>query len=80
MAMRHLLIGGDQQHIDLDDPHAGNASLSAHLALQLDAALHALHSEDARAARVAELHYFVGLPLERVDELLGVGRRTAERD
>ena len=91
MAMRHILIdratrrsrpkfGGDQQHIGLDDPHAENVALSPQLALQLDAALRALQDEDPRAARVVELHYFAGLPLDRVAELIGVVRRTAERD
>jgi len=27
-----------------------------------------------------ELHYFVGLPLDRVGELLGIARRTVDRD
>jgi RNA polymerase sigma factor (sigma-70 family) len=49
-------------------------------AVELDAALRALELEDARAARVVELHYFAGLSLERVAELLGVARRTIARD
>jgi RNA polymerase sigma factor (sigma-70 family) len=48
--------------------------------LQLDEALSALQQADARAARVVELHYFAGLSLQRVADLLGVARRTIDRD
>ena len=49
-------------------------------ALQLDAALTSLERTDARAARVVELHFFSGLPLQHVASMLGVTRRTIDRD
>jgi len=90
-AMRHILLdaareraqiksGGGQQRVSLTDPAAGTVSIDPALALELDAALTALEAEDERAARVAELHWFAGLPLARVAELLGIGERTAHRD
>jgi RNA polymerase sigma factor (TIGR02999 family) len=90
-AMRHILldrayrrvrvkVGGDAVHVDLDDPGVGRAATSPQLALQLDAALTALEAADARAARVVELHYFGGLDLDRVADLIGVSRRTVDRD
>ena len=91
VAMRHILIdragrrarvkfGGDGIHVDLSDPDVENVGTNPILALQLDAALRELEREDPRAAKVVELHYFAGLPLERVGELLGLARRTVDRD
>ncbi|MEP6484178.1 MAG: ECF-type sigma factor [Rudaea sp.] len=91
MAMRHILVdragrrarvkfGGDSVHVDLNDADVGKVSASPVLALQLDAALRELEKHDARAAKVVELHYFAGLPLGRVGELLGIAQRTADRD
>jgi RNA polymerase sigma factor (TIGR02999 family) len=89
-AMRHLLVdrarhrlrdkaGGRHAHIDLDAV-ADAVSIDAREALELDDALRRLETEDARAAQVVELHYFGGLPLERIAELFGVVRRTIDRD
>ena len=64
----------------LSDPAVGALHVDPLLALELDAGLDALAREDARAAQVVELHYFAGLPLERVAELLGAIARTAHRD
>jgi len=89
-AMRHLLVdrarhrlreksGGGAAHVDLDA--VGDAtSIDAREALELDDALRRLEQEDARAAQVVELHYFAGVPLEKIAELLGVVRRTVDRD
>lgn len=90
-AMRHILVdrarqrlrlkaGGDQLRLSLTDPAVDAVALGPQQALLLDSALHALAADDARAARVVELHYFAGLTLERVAELLGVVRRTVDRD
>lgn len=91
LAMRHILVdrafrrtclksGGNEQHVELDDPSVDSVAGSPQLALQLDAALTALERFDTRAARVVELHYFAGLPMTRVAEVLGVTRRTIDRD
>jgi RNA polymerase sigma factor (TIGR02999 family) len=93
IAMRHILMdravhrarlkaGGNDVHVDPSDPEFSlvGSSSSPHLALQLDAALRDLEEEYPRAAQVVELHYFAGLPLARVGELLGIARRTTDRD
>lgn len=90
-AMRHILVdaarrrmqlkaGGDQLRVPIDDAAQTVVVLDPAGAVQLDIALRALERDDARAARVVELHYFAGLPLERVAEILGVTRRTIDRD
>jgi DNA-directed RNA polymerase specialized sigma24 family protein len=58
----------------------GGLVLDPTQALELDDSLRALAAEDARAAEVVELHFFAGLPLERVAEVLGLTRRTIDRD
>ncbi|HSX61337.1 MAG TPA: ECF-type sigma factor [Tahibacter sp.] len=90
-AMRHILVdrarqrlrlkaGGDQVRLSLTDPAVEAVTLGPQQALQLDSALDALARDDARAAQVVELHYFGGLTLDRVAELLGVVPRTVDRD
>ncbi|MBL0164142.1 MAG: sigma-70 family RNA polymerase sigma factor [Xanthomonadales bacterium] len=90
-SMRNLLIdharrclrikhGGGQHHTDLDSPAMDAVHLDASQALELDAALCKLAEVDARAAEVVELHYFAGLELARIAELLGISERTINRD
>jgi RNA polymerase sigma factor (TIGR02999 family) len=90
-AMRHILTdaarrraqpkrGGDQKRLNLTDPAVDAVQVDPQLALQLDEALTALEREDARAAQVVELHYFAGLDLQQVADMLGVVRRTVDRD
>ncbi|UXI65883.1 ECF-type sigma factor [Tahibacter amnicola] len=90
-AMRHLLIdlarkrmslkdGGDIVRIALTDPLASGVSVDPSLALELDAALAVLAADSPRAAQVMELHYFAGLPLARVAELMALSPRTVDRD
>lgn len=89
--MRNLLIdaarqrvaikrGGQWQRTDLDAVDAAGMGDDAEQALQLDAALRGLAESEPRCARVVELHYFAGLPLERIAELLEVSLRTVNRD
>jgi RNA polymerase sigma factor (sigma-70 family) len=54
--------------------------LDASQALEVDAALAKLIVADPRAAEVVELHYFAGLDLARIAELLNVSERTVNRD
>lgn len=91
-AMRHLLMnrardrlrqkaGGDWVRITMsaiDDSALTMAS--AEQALAMEEALAQLESADARAERVFELRYFAGLAAEQIAELLGITRRTADRD
>lgn len=90
-AMRHLLAdhararlrqraGGDWVPVTLDGQGDELAITSAAEALVLDDALAELARVDPRAAKVVELRYFAGLPLERVAEVLGLGRATVVRD
>ena len=90
-AMRHILLdrayqrarlkaGGEATHVELSDPGIDRAAVDSQLALHLDGALTALEATDARAARVVELHYFAGLGLDDVAAIVGVSRRTVDRD
>jgi RNA polymerase sigma factor (TIGR02999 family) len=91
ICMRHILInyatqrscqkrGGGATHVDLTHPGVDGVAINPLLALQLDAGLKALEGADRRAAKVVELHFFSGLPLALVAEILGVVRRTVDRD
>ena len=48
--------------------------------LALDEALTALAREDPGAAELVKLRAFAGLTLAQAAEVLGIGRRTADRD
>jgi RNA polymerase sigma factor (TIGR02999 family) len=91
-AMRHLLTDRARAHLrqkaggewirttltaDIDE----RASVaSAEQAIALDDALTRLAQTDERAARVVELRYFAGLAPEQIADLLGLTRRTIDRD
>ncbi len=90
-AMRNLLIdharrylrpkhGGDLQRTALDSQAIEGVRIDAGQAIELDSALTRLAELDPRAARIVELHFFAGLGLERIAELLGVSDRTVNRD
>lgn len=90
-AIRHILVdrarhrvslkaGGDKKVVSLTDPAMNAVAADPELALMLDRALDELAVAHPRAAQVVELHYFAGLGLEQVAELLGVVRRTVDRD
>ncbi len=90
-AMRHLLVdsarrrlqpksGGDLLRVPMTDPAVSEVAMSPAQAIELDQALSALERDDARAAKVVELHYFAGLPLVRIAELLALNVRTVDRD
>ncbi|MEP6511281.1 MAG: ECF-type sigma factor [Dokdonella sp.] len=91
-AMRHVLVdrartrmrqkaGGDWLRVTFTaNAEAQPAIESAEQALALEEALIKLEQTDERAARVVELRYFVGLTPEQVANVLGVTRRTIDRD
>lgn len=90
-AMRHLLsdrardrlrlkAGGDWQRVTFTGADAAVAIDSAEQALGLETALQQLESADERAAQVVELHYFAGLTLEQIAQMLELARRTIDRD
>lgn len=89
-AMRHILVdrarlrlrikrGSGAALLELDGQDA-IADATAEHALELDEALQKLERDDPRAAQLVTLHYFAGLPLTRIGELLGVTERTLSRD
>ena len=90
-AMRNLLIdharrylrpkhGGDLQRTVLDTGAVDGVRIDAGQALELDSALSRLAELDPRAARVVELHFFAGLELRHIAQLLDVSERTVNRD
>jgi RNA polymerase sigma factor (TIGR02999 family) len=89
-AMRHILVdrarlrlrikrGGGAVPTELTENDAIADATAGH-ALDLDEALKKLERDDPRAAQLVTLHYFAGLPLPRIAELLGVTERTLSRD
>ena len=90
-AMRRILIESarrkktrkgrqDMGEVDLDAADLPVAmSVDADELLALDEALTKLANADAVVANVVKLHWFAGLPLASIAEILGVSARTVER-
>jgi len=88
-AMRRILVdnarrkkrgkrGGHLQRLSLEDRDVP-VQPPADDILALDDALTRLAETDPEAARVVQLHFFAGLPIEEVAQMLGVSRATAYR-
>ena len=88
-AMRHILVdharqrlrvkrGAGVSKVNIDDVDV--ADLTATQVLGLDEALRRLERADPRAGQMVALHYFAGLPLSKISDLLGVTERTLNRD
>ena len=88
-AMRRILVenarrkkrgkhGGHLQRLSLEDRDVPVPPPADDI-LALDDALTQLAETDPEAARVVQLHFFAGLPIEQVAETLGVSRATAYR-
>jgi RNA polymerase sigma factor (TIGR02999 family) len=88
-AMRRILIessrrkqsqqrGGDWQRCELDESVFVLERPTAEL-LDIDAALEKLAREDALAANLVKLRYFVGLTLPEAAQALDISPRTADR-
>jgi RNA polymerase sigma factor (TIGR02999 family) len=88
--MRRLLVdhararnrnkrGGGIAHTVLEIPVLLNTPDPEEV-LALDTALDRLAQIDARAARVVELRYFVGLDIQEVADSMGVSTKTIQRD
>jgi RNA polymerase sigma factor (TIGR02999 family) len=89
VAMRHILIdrakarvaqkrGGDRPALTLDEGVIADDSPEA--LLDINEALERLAEIDPRLARVVEYRFFGGLSEEEIAEVLGVTRRTVQRD
>lgn len=90
-AMRHVLLDraklqmrlkreDSRLRVSLTDPDVEAVSVDPNDAVVLDAALTELLKVDSRAAQVVELHFFAGLGLQQIADLLDVHRRTVDRD
>lgn len=90
-AMRTILIDSARRRLcrqrigldggtDAEQAVSRAADASAEQAIEIDAALRKLERDDPRAARLVELHYFAGLSLPQIAEVLGVTTRTLNRD
>jgi RNA polymerase sigma factor (TIGR02999 family) len=88
-AMRRILIeairrkqsqqrGGDWQKIELDESTLVLERPASEM-LDIDAALEKLAREDAAAADLVKLRYFVGLTIPEAAEALNISARSADR-
>ena len=90
-AMRYILLDraklqlrlkreDSRLRVSLTDPDVDSVAVDPHDAVILDSALTELSKQDPRAAHVVELHFFAGLGLQQIADLLDVHRRTIDRD
>ena len=70
---------GGSLRVTLDERHAVATPAGPDL-LDLDAALSELAAFDARQARLVELRYFTGLPIEDAARVMGISVATANRE
>jgi RNA polymerase sigma factor (TIGR02999 family) len=88
-AMRRILIdnarrkrrqrhGGGWERVDLEDVQLAVPLRSGDL-LALDEALTRLAESDTQAAELVQLRFFAGLSQQKVADVLGISRRTADR-
>ena len=72
--------GGAMHKFSTDEFQPVDPSLEVGGVLALEDALQALARNDARAAKVAELRIFGGMPMDQVARMLDLSLATAERD
>lgn len=78
-ARRAAKRGGDARRVPLGDVTTPSGEQRLDI-VALDEALTLLREIDERQARVIELWFFGGLPVEQIAEVLEVSERTVERD
>jgi len=71
--------GGDRTLVRIGDQEFAAAARDLDL-LSLDEALAELATLDEQQARIVELRFFGGCTVDEVAELLGIGKRTVDRD
>ena len=76
---KRLKRGGKGKRVPLDEPLAISAERDDDV-LALDEALEKLAVLDPRQAKLVELRFFGGLNVEETAEVLGVSKRTVERE
>jgi len=88
-AMRRILVenarrkksekcGGSHHRIDVDNLDIACEDRSDEL-VRLAEALNRLAEYEPEVAQLVKLHYFAGLTMEQIGEILGISRRTAGR-
>jgi len=88
-AMRRILVesarrrnalkrGGGAEHAELNELELPVIAPADEM-LAVDEALNALATEDAQAAELAKLRYFVGMTMEEAADALGLSLRATER-
>lgn len=70
---------GARGELSITFPEQGDSDRAIEI-LALNSALERLAANDARAARVVELHFFAGLDVAEAAEVLGISPATAKRD
>jgi len=89
-AMRRILIenarrkkrirhGGGRRRVDLDAADVASDMASDDL-IALDEALEKLSNKDKVSANLIKLRFFAGLTIEQAADVLGIPRRTADRN
>ena len=71
--------GGSAVQVSFKDEDVGHAAEAIDL-VDLDDALVKLAARDPQQARIVELRYFSGLPIEETAEVLGISPATVKRD
>ncbi|MFQ5411417.1 MAG: sigma-70 family RNA polymerase sigma factor [Phycisphaerae bacterium] len=71
--------GGDRRRVPLDEAVAAYEARSGDL-IALDEALTQLAATDEQQSHIVELRFFGGLSVEETAEIIGVSKRTVERD
>ena len=91
-AMRRVLItnarrrhaarrGAAAEHVDIDGPELNVvAPVPDEDLLRVHEALDGLAAEDPRKAELVKLRYFVGLSIEDAADVLGISKRSADRE
>jgi RNA polymerase sigma factor (TIGR02999 family) len=89
-AMRQILVnhakakgtakrGGGWQRVPLDSPMVISSGDDSHI-VAVDEAIEELAGLNKRQAQIVELRFFGGLNMEEVAEVLGLSKRTVERE
>jgi len=76
---RSLKRGGDRERIDFEFANLAFEDPSEDI-LALDQALTELEQADPRKAQIVVLHYFAGMTMREIAEIIGVSLRTVERE
>jgi RNA polymerase sigma factor (TIGR02999 family) len=71
--------GGQVEIVPIDEVQIMSAEKSLEL-IALHEVLKNLENQDRQKSRIVEMRYFGGLTMEEIAEVLGVSKRTVERD